>query len=51
MTGEVVAAADDVDGSGNFEISSSSSWLFFISQLLIVTIRNKNNKHKKIVHI
>jgi len=25
ITGEVTAAADEVDGSGNFEISSSSS--------------------------
>jgi len=49
-TGDVIATADEVDGSGVFEISSNSSWLFFISQLLIVTVINKNNKHTKIVH-
>lgn len=50
IAGDVIATADEVDGSGVFEISSSSSWLFFISQLLIVTVINKNNKHTKIVH-
>jgi len=50
ITGEVIAAADEVDGTGDFEISTISSCLFFKSQLLMVAIINKNNKHTKIVH-
>lgn len=49
-TGEVVSTTDGVSGSAAFVISASSSWLVFMSQLLMVTIVNKNNKHTKIVH-